>query len=100
MIWRRFPNGIGKRSTRRWAWISRVGRRAPPCSTCTAPRKPDDYNKTHLQTFGDAFQTWMISQIPGRPVGLEQMVRDGKTLRASAVETEVGIHRYVLRPTA
>jgi hypothetical protein len=47
----------------RWAWISSVGCRTPPLSTCTATRKPDGYNKAHLQSFGDEFQAWMISQI-------------------------------------
>jgi hypothetical protein len=58
------------------------------------------FNKAHLQTFGDVFQAWMISQIPGGIEGLEQLVCDGKTLRGSAVQTEDGSHRYGLRPTA
>jgi hypothetical protein len=32
------------------------------------------FNKAHLQTFGDVFQAWMISQIPGGTEGLEQLV--------------------------
>ena len=56
--------------------------------------------KAHLQTFGDVFQAWMISQIPGGTEGFEQLVCHGKTLRGSAVETEDGRHRYGLRPTA
>ena len=72
----------------------------PPSSTCTAPRKPDGYNKAHLQQFGEVLQAWMISQIPGGTDGLDQLVCDGKTLRGSAMETEEGNHRYGLRPTA
>ena len=58
------------------------------------------FNKAHLQTFGDVFQAWMISQIQGGIEGLEQLVCDGKTLRGSAVQTEDGSHRYCLRPSA
>ena len=57
------------------------------------------FNKAHLQTFGDVFQTWMISQIPGWAEGLEQLVCDGKTLRGSGVETEDGSHRFVAHVT-
>ena len=57
------------------------------------------FNKAHLQTFGDVFQAWMISQIPGGAEGLEQLVCDGKTLRGSAVETEDGSHRFVAQVT-
>ena len=57
------------------------------------------FNKAHLQTFGDVFQAWMISQIPGRAQGLEQLVCDGKTLRGSAVETDDGGHRFVAQVT-
>ena len=45
-------------------------------------------------------QAWMIRLIPGGAEGLEQLVRDGKTLRGSAVETEDGNQRHGLRPTA
>ena len=100
MIWRRLPNGIGRSSTRRWAWISSVGRRTQPSCTSTAPRKPYDYNKAHLETFGDVFQAWMIRRIMGGAKGLQQLVCEGKTLRGSAMETEDGSHRYGLRPTA
>jgi hypothetical protein len=58
------------------------------------------FNKAHLQEFGQALQAWMISQIPGGAMGLDQLVCDGKTLRGSAIETEDGNHRYGLRPTA
>ena len=71
----------------------------PPSSTCTAPRKPDGYNKAHLQQFGDVLQAWMISQIPGGAEGLDQLVCDGKTLRGSAIETEDGKHRFVAQVT-
>jgi hypothetical protein len=57
------------------------------------------FNKAQLQTFGDVFQAWMISQIPGGAEGLEQLVCDGKTLRGSAVETEDGSHRFVAQVT-
>jgi hypothetical protein len=50
----------------------------PPSSTCTAPRKPDGYNKAQLQQFGEVLQAWMISQIPGGEGGLDQLVCDGK----------------------
>ncbi len=36
----------------------------PPSSICTAARKPDGYNKAHLQEFGQVLQAWMVSQIP------------------------------------
>ena len=39
------------------------------------------FNMAHLQTFGDVFEAWMISQIPGVAEGLEQLVCDGKSLR-------------------
>jgi len=42
----------------------------------------------------------MLSQIPDGAEGLEQLVRDGKTLRGSAVETEDGNHRFVAQVTA
>ena len=29
----------------------------PPFSTCTASRKPDGYNKAHLQEFGQDIRT-------------------------------------------
>jgi hypothetical protein len=71
----------------------------PRSSTCTAPRKPDGYNKAHLQKFGEVLQAWMISQIPGGEGGLDQLVCDGKTLRGSAIETEDGNHRFVAQVT-
>ena len=71
----------------------------PPSCTCTATRKPDGYNKAHLQEFGEVLQAWMISQIPGGKEGLEQLVCDGKTLRGSAIETEEGNHRFVAQVT-
>jgi hypothetical protein len=67
--------------------------------TCTAPRKPDGYNKPHLQQFGGVLQAWMISHIPDEAEGLDQLVRGGKTLRASAIETEDGHHRFVAQVT-
>ena len=77
----------------------------PPSSICTASRKPDGYNKAHLQEYcfaeaggyGQVLQAWMISQIPGEADGLDQLVCDGKTLRGSAIETEEGNHRFVAR---
>jgi hypothetical protein len=42
----------------------------PPSCTCTAARKPDGYNKAHLQEFGEVLQAWMLSQIPGGADGL------------------------------
>jgi hypothetical protein len=45
------------------------------------------------------FQVWLISQIPGGAEGLEQLVCDSKMLRASAVETEDGTHRFVAQVT-
>ena len=57
------------------------------------------FNKAHLQTFGDVFQAWMISQIPGGAQGLKQLVCDGQTLRGSAVETDDGGHRFVAQVT-
>jgi hypothetical protein len=71
----------------------------PPSSTCTASRKPDGYNKAHLQEFGQVLQAWMISQVPSGATGLDQLVCDGKTLRGSAVETEDGSHRFVAQVT-
>ena len=71
----------------------------PPSSTCTASRKPDGYNKAHLQSFGQVLQAWMISQIPGGATALEQLVCDGKTLTGSAIETEDGHHRFVAQVT-
>ena len=71
----------------------------PPSSSCTAARKPDGYNKAHLQEFGEALQAWMISQIPGAATGLDQLVCDGKTLRGSAIETDDGNHRFVAQVT-
>ena len=91
MIWRRLPSGIGRNSTRRWAGFQALAVGRPFLEL---------FNKAHLLTFGDVFQAWMISQIPGGTEGLEQLVCDGKTLRGSAVETEDGSHRYGLRPTA
>ena len=41
----------------------------------------------------------MIIQIPGGAEGLDQFVFDGKTLRASAIETEEGCHRFVSQVT-
>ena len=72
----------------------------PPSSICTAPRKPDGYNKAHLEQFGEMLQAWMISQIPGGTTARDQLVCDGKTLKGSAIETADGNHRYGLRPTA
>ena len=95
MISRPSLGGIGRHSTRRSAWISNAGRPIPPSFTYTASRKPDGYNKAHLQTYGDVFQAWMSSQIPDGAEGLEQLVCDGKTLRGTAVETEDGSHRCV-----
>jgi hypothetical protein len=46
----------------------------PPSCTCTAARKPDGYNKVHLQQFGEVLQAWMITQIPGGANGLDQLV--------------------------
>jgi hypothetical protein len=57
------------------------------------------FNKAHLQEFGEVFQAWMISQIPGGASGLDQLVCDGKTLRGSALETEDGSHRFVAQVT-
>ena len=79
----------------------------PPSSICTASRKPDGYNKAHLQEYcfaeaggyGQVLQAWMISQIPGGADGLDQLVCDGKTLRGSAIETEEGNHRFVAQVT-
>ena len=71
----------------------------PPSFTCIAPQKPDGYNKAHLQAFGDMFQAWIISQMPGGADGLEQLVCEGKTLRGSAVETEDGSNRSVSKVT-
>ena len=53
------------------------------------------FNKAHLHTFGDVFQAWMISQIPGGAEGFKQLICDGKTLSGSAVETKDGSHRFV-----
>ena len=42
----------------------------------------------------------MVSQIPGGPNGVDQLVCDGKTLRGSAaVEAEDGSHRFVAQVT-
>jgi hypothetical protein len=71
----------------------------PPSSICTASRKPDGYNKAHLQEFGQVLHAWMISQIPGGADGLDQLVCDGKTLRGSAVEAQDGGHRFVAQVT-
>jgi hypothetical protein len=58
------------------------------------------FNKAHLQQFGEVLQAWMISQIPGGTIDINKLVCDGKTLRGSAIETEDGNHRYGLRPTS
>jgi hypothetical protein len=71
----------------------------PPSFTCTAARKPEGYNKAHLQEFGEVLQAWMISQIPGGAEGLAQLVCNGKRLRGSAIETEDGHHRFVAQVT-
>ena len=79
----------------------------PPSSTCTASRKPDGYNKAHLQKFGEVLQAWMISQIPGGATALEQLVciasgfREavGMTLKGLAIETEDGHLRFVAQFT-
>jgi hypothetical protein len=71
----------------------------PPSCTCTASRKPDGYNKAHLQEFGQVLQAWMIGRIPGGQDGLDQLVCDGKTLRGSAIETDDGNHRFVAQVT-
>ena len=55
------------------------------------------FNKVHLQTFGEVFQAWMISQIPGGAEGLGELVCDAKTLRGSAVKTENGSHPGLIR---
>jgi hypothetical protein len=57
------------------------------------------FNKAHLQQFGEVFQAWMISQIPGGATALEQLVCDGKTLKGSAIKTEEGHHRFVAQVT-
>jgi hypothetical protein len=57
------------------------------------------FNKAHLQEFGQVLQAWMISQIPGGAEGLDQLVRDGKTLRGSAIEAEDGDCSCGLRPS-
>jgi hypothetical protein len=44
-------------------------------------------------------QVWLISQIPSGTDGLDQFVPHGNTLRGSAVEKEVGQHRFVPRVT-
>jgi len=44
-------------------------------------------------------QVWMISQIPGEAVGLDQLVFVGKTLRDSAIKKEDGNHRLVTQVT-
>jgi len=56
-------------------------------------------NKAHLQEFGQVLQVWMISQIPGEAVGLDQLVFVGKTLRDSAIKKEDGNHRLVTQVT-
>ena len=48
----------------------------PPSFIHTAARKPDGYNKAHLQVFGDVVKAWMISQVAGGAEGLEQLVCD------------------------
>jgi hypothetical protein len=57
------------------------------------------FNKAHLQEVVEVLQAWMISQIPGGAMGLDQLVCDGKTLRGSAIETEEGNHRFVAQVT-
>jgi hypothetical protein len=57
------------------------------------------FNKPHLQTFGQALQAWIISQIPGGADGLDPLVCDGKTLGDSAVENDDGIHGFVAQLT-
>jgi hypothetical protein len=71
----------------------------PRFCICTATRKPDGYNKAHLQQFGEVLQAWMISQIPDGAGGLDQLVCDGKTLRGSAIETDEGHYRFVAQVT-
>jgi len=71
-----------------------------PPSDCSAdPRKPDDYNKAHLQNFGDVFTVWMKSQFPGGAEGLDQLVCDDKTLHVSAVKTVDGSHLFDAKVT-
>lgn len=55
--------------------------------------------KAQLQTSGDVCQDWIISQTPGGAEDLEQLVCDVKTLRGSAVEAEVGSHRFEAQVT-
>ena len=64
-------------------------------------------SKAHVQQYcfaeaggyGQVLQAWMISQIPGGAMGLNQLVCDGKTLRGSAVEQEDGSHQFVAQVT-
>ena len=48
------------------------------------------FNKAHLEQFGEVLQAWMISQIPGGAMALDQLVCDGKTLKGSSIETADG----------
>jgi hypothetical protein len=57
------------------------------------------FNKSHLEQFGEVLQAWMISQIPGGAMALDQLVCDGKTLKGSAIETADGNHRFVAQVT-
>jgi hypothetical protein len=56
-------------------------------------------NKAHLQQFGKVLQFWIISQIPGEAERLDQLVCNGKTLRATAIETDDSNHRFVAEVT-
>ena len=57
------------------------------------------FSKAQLQQFGEVLQAWMISQIPGGAMALDQLVCDGKPLKGSAIETEDGHHRFVAQVT-
>jgi hypothetical protein len=57
------------------------------------------FNKAHLLEFGHVLKAWMISQIPGRVEGLDQLICDGKTLRGTAIETEDCNHLFVAQVT-
>jgi len=57
------------------------------------------FNKPHLEQFGEALLTWMISQFKGGATTWDQLVCDGKTLKGSAIETADGNHRFVVQVT-
>ncbi|MCP9783268.1 hypothetical protein KBY83_08030 [Cyanobium sp. WKJ7-Wakatipu] len=54
------------------------------------------FSRAHLHDFFQVLQAWLFIQIPGGTDGLDQLVCCSSTLIASAVETEVDQHTFVV----